>query len=766
MGLRIGRGREREAAREYRLVGVHCVSCKRVIEEALSSTPGVAAAEVDVASSRLRVVLEDPGAAGRVLEAVRRLGYDVAVDYAFLRLSKGNPGRVAEALRAAPGVVAAEPRWDPPGVTVAYDPEATGIGDLERVVEQAGGRLAEASVERGRPWLPLAASLLAAVALAAARLAGNAALEAAAGAAGGLVGLWVLAPPALRALARGRIISDLLLALGIAASLAASTAGAAAGGPVYWEAAALITLFVLAGRAVEERLRARARRVVEEARRLIPREARVEAGGGVVLVDSWRVEPGSVVIVRAGERVPVDGRVQDGHGEVVEDAVTGESLPRRVSPGDLVYAGSSLASGWLRIVALRAGDYTLVARAAREAVAASPGSWRLQAMADRAASLFTPVVIAVSLAAGAWTLASGGGPVGALVRAATVLVVACPCTFGIAIPAAAAAAVAAASRSGALVRDPDALEALASAGTIALDKTGTLTLGKPRVTAYRVVDGDLPGDPLALAASLESESLHPVARAIVEYYRGEPPRPERVEEIPGFGVIGVVDGVEAAVGGPALARELAGGVPPRLEDYNVFVVVEGMVAAALRVEDQLRPGAAEAVEELKSMGLRVVMVTGDSPERAWRIAREAGIGEVYAGLDPSGKARVIRGLRGGGPVAYAGDGVNDLPALAEADAGIVVDTGVPAAREAGDILLAGGVELLPRLLRLARRAGTVVRLNLLWAFAYNAVLIPVAAGALAPLGIVLEPHHAALAMSMSSVTVTLNSARLAAYTGR
>ena len=336
------------------------------------------------------------------------------------------------------------------------------------------------------------------------------------------------------------------------------------------------------------------------------------------------------------------------------------------------------------------------------------------------------------------------------------------------MPTAAAAAVARAFRLGVVLSRPDALEPLSRARVYAFDKTGTLTLGRPEVVDAKPIEGPLE-EALYYAASLEADSGHPIARAIVDYYKrltgGEPGRPSEADEVPGRGVLGVVDGRSVAVGGSKLLEDL--GIPEPTVDVGgltrVYVVVDGRVSAALGLEDPPRPEAREALQWIEGLGGEAVILSGDNPEAVARLAARLGLPPVAArgGLDPVEKADAVASLKKQGPVVYVGDGVNDGPALAEADAGIAVSEALDAAKQAGDAVLAkSDLRAIPALALLARRALRTIRLNLFWAFAYNATLIPIAAGALEPLGVHLNPTLAALAMSLSSITVTANSALL------
>ena len=765
MTLRIERGSERRAAEEYKLVGVHCVSCKRVIEEELGRLPGVVEARVDPETGMLHVVLEEGVDRARLVEAVRRAGYDVAVS----RLLLYAPGREEEAaavLARVRGVLSASPAGGGDYVRVEYNPLVVSEEDLLAVLREAGiraepARRAEAT---GVPRWPLAAAGLGLVLYLAGALLDLLALEAL----GALLALSAAWPsfirPALRAARLGRATMDTLLALGVLSAVAASLLSLARGGPAYFDAVVLITFFVLAGRSLEAWLRERARRSLGSLADSLPGEARLEDGR---VVAAGEVRPGDRVVVHEGERVPVDGWVDEGSGYLDESLITGEPTPRWVEPGALVVAGSRLVQGRLVVRATRTGEHRLLARALESALEAGAAKRGPALLADRLARVFVPLVLLVALASGLAWLALTGDPAEALLAAATVLVVSCPCTFGIAVPSVVSASTAVARRLGAVVSRPGAIEDLAEAGIVAFDKTGTLTRARPRVVwAREALQGAI-----CLAASLESVSRHPLARAVVEYARTRGcslVAPEEVEEVPGYGILGVVEGRSVMVGGERMMREAGidtGGEAPR--GTRVYVAVDGRHAATLVLRDPPREESREAVERLRRMGLRVVIVSGDSREGVEPLAGELGIEEYYYGLDPLGKKEVVARLQREAPVAYVGDGANDSAAMGEARVGIAVPGGHDIARASADIVLArDDPRIVADLVELARKAARRVRLSLAWAIAYNAALIPVAAGALAWAGVRLEPGMAALAMSLSSVSVTLNAASLYWYRPR
>ena len=783
--LRITRGEARRAVERYRVVGVHCVSCKAAIEGSLSRLPGVRRVEVDPTSGVMVLELEEGADRGMIVGEIRKLGYDVASGRVVFRspdVRAGAEARVEKLASSLPGVVEARVYSGEGLIMLSYNILETGPEELAAALRGAGLRVEQVDATKPVGGESLAAPLaLAAAALAvylAGRLAGLAVLELAAGALAYAVAAAKFVLPAVSAARRGYAVMDTLVALGVTAAFALSLYNYATGGPLYFDSTVLVTLFVLAGRWVEARLRRRAESLLSQSAELVPPRARVSRGGRWVEVDSGSVGAGERVAVRVGERLPVDGRVARGEGLVDEAPLTGESTPRRVGPGSLVLAGSTLVQGYIEVTALRVGEYTLARRAveaAREAALAKP---RLGRLADRIASVFVYAVLAVAAATGlAWGVA--GGLEAAVVRAATVLVVACPCTFGIAIPAALAAGVSRAHRLGVLVRRPDALDALARATVAAFDKTGTLTRGEPRVVAVEPLGGLGEEEILAVAAAAEEASGHVLADAIRRAAGERGIDARRLEasghaEIPGKGVVATVGGRSVAVGNWKLMEAM--GVegdpppPPPGAQTAVYVAVDGQLAGVIGLADHPRPEARRALERLERLGLEWLVLTGDSRPGAEALARALGapLSRVRWGMDPLDKKSAIEEARRRGEVVlYVGDGVNDAPALAAADVGIAVNTALDAAKQSGDMVLSrDDLSVIPSLVELARKLRAKILQNLFWAFAYNAILIPAAAGALSGLGVDLNPAIAAAAMSLSSITVTGNSALLLTWKPR
>ena len=548
--------------------------------------------------------------------------------------------------------------------------------------------------------------------------------------------------------------------------------------PVYFEAAAVITVLALLGQVLELMARARTGDAIRALLDLAPRQAlRVDPDGQDREVAVADIAVGDLLRIRPGEKTPVDGEVVEGASALDESLMTGESMPVMKSVGAKLIGGSINGSGALVMRAERVGRDTALARMVDLVAKAQRSRAPAQRLADRVSGWFVPLVVAVALAAFlAWAL---WGPEPrlsyALVAAVSVLIVACPCALGLATPMAIMVGVGVGARSGVLVRDAEALERFGAVDTLAVDKTGTLTEGRPRLTAVEAAAGFSPDEALRLAASPERSSEHPIAAAIVAGARRKRLRSAPAADFkafPGGGVTGAVEGRAVAIGSEAFVSERGAdpsALAARAEVLRregatvVFVAVDGAAQALVAVADPIKQGAVEALKALKAQGLRVVMLTGDNRATAEAVAKRLALDAFEAEVRPEGKAEAIARLkREGRVVAMAGDGVNDAPALAAADVGIAMGTGTDAAIEsAGLTLLKGDLQGLARARNLSVATLANISQNLLFAFLYNAIGVPVAAGVLYPtFGILLPPIAAAAAMSLSSVSVIANALRL------
>lgn len=555
--------------------------------------------------------------------------------------------------------------------------------------------------------------------------------------------------------------------------------------PVYFEAAAVIIALVLVGQILELKARERTGDAIRALLDLAPKTAlRINSDGREERVDLAVVVPGDKLRVRPGEAVPVDGRIVEGASAIDEHLLTGESLPVDKSVGAEVTGGTLNTSGSFVMQAEKVGADTVLARIVALVAEAQRTRAPIQGLADKVARYFVPAVVVVAILAFLAWLALGPTPAlaYAIVAAVSVLIIACPCALGLATPMSIMVATGRGARDGILVSNAEALEALAGIDTLVLDKTGTLTEGKPRLTDVRVRRGFEEKMTLRLAASLERGSEHPLGQAIVEGARERGItvlKPERFEALAGLGVAGTVSGQEIAIGNAQLMRKLAlaAGIGEGVlieADKEVralagegksalLVAINGKLAAIIAVADTIKAGAAEALAELRSRGIEVVMATGDNWLTARTVAKELSIANLHAEVLPADKSRIISELKARGKrVAFAGDGVNDAPALATADVGIAMGTGADVAiQSAGITLPRGDLKGLVRAHALARATLANIKQNLAFAFGYNAVLVPVAAGILYPvIGLLLSPIAAAVAMSLSSVSVIANALRL------
>ncbi|CAN5765100.1 heavy metal translocating P-type ATPase [soil metagenome] len=535
---------------------------------------------------------------------------------------------------------------------------------------------------------------------------------------------------------------------------------------IWWELSTLVTIMLL-GHWLEMRSIAQARGALSALAELLPDSAERITNGGIENVPLSELREGDLVLVRPGARAPADGEISEGTAEVDESMITGESMAVAKQPGDRLIAGTVVAGGSLRLRVRAVGEGTTLSGIMRLVEQAQASGSRAQALADRAAA----VLFYVALAAGALTLVAWlivGEQEAALIRTATVLVIACPHALGLAIPLVVAISTSLGARNGLLVKDRLALERARELDMVIFDKTGTLTLGRPVLAG--VAGGEMADDELlALAAAVSADSEHPLARAIVAAAgeRGlNPPGASGFEALPGRGSRAQVDGRQVHVGGPRLLEELD--LSPLDQDSTasrsqgrtvLHVVVDGRVVGALALEDEVRPESEEAVDQLHALGVRVAMITGDAQQVADSVARRLGIDEVAAQVLPEDKAAAVRRFQEGGRrVAMVGDGVNDAPALATADVGIAIGAGTDVAVEsAGIVLVRNDPRDVVGAITLSRAAYSKMRQNLFWATAYNVLAIPLAAGVLAPWGFVLPMAAAAVLMSASTIIVALNA---------
>ncbi len=579
---------------------------------------------------------------------------------------------------------------------------------------------------------------------------------------------------AFKALRGGGANMDVLVALGTSAAYFYSLYVTMAGRPseLYYETGSVLITFILLGKLFETAAKGRSSDAIKKLIGLQAKEAIVLLGGEEVRVPADRVEAGHLVLVRPGEKVPVDGVVEAGASAVDESMLTGESLPVGKTVGDPVYGATINKNGALQVRATKVGKDTALAHIIRVVAEAQSSKAPIQRVADAISGIFVPIVLAIAAATFLiwWFVADPGNTAGALEKAIAVLVIACPCALGLATPTSIMAGSGRAAELGILFKGGEHLENAHRATTVVLDKTGTITNGKPVLTDVRAEPEFLEAQLLAWVGAAEKRSEHPLAEAIVEGIQGRgiaaAAEATSFQAVPGHGVEAIVEGRSIVVG----TRRLLGAndvrIKPEAEEQMsrleamgrtaMPIAVDGAYAGFLAVADTLKETSKEAVAELKRLGLDVLMLTGDNPRTAQAIAAQAGIDRVLAEVLPEGKAQEVRKLQAAGAVvAMAGDGINDAPALATADVGIAIGTGADAAIEAADVtLLRGDLNGIPVAIEMSRKTMANIKQNLVWALGYNALGIPIAA-----MGY-LEPWVAGAAMALSSVSVVLNALRL------
>src|SRR5881628_355331 len=742
--------------RELVVTGMTCASCVASVEDALRGVAGVRAADVNLATERARVEL-DPARAldSALVRAIERAGYGALV----LSADRAERAVMEERERA---------------VRAAY------LTTLRR-------RLIVAAV-LAVPVLLLSMADLALPELTHAEWRGYVLFLLATP-----VQLWSALPfyrGAMSAARHGRTDMNTLIVVGTTTAYAVSVlatyfgpaftaVGLAPERFLYYDTATVIVTLVLAGRYLEARARARTADEVRALAALGAKTARVRRPGGAeeeVPID--RLAVGDVVIVRPGEVVAADGRILAGSSAVDEAMVTGESIPVDKGPGDEVTGGTQNTSGAFRFRVTRVGGDTLVAQIIRLVEEAQGSKAPIQRLVDRIASIFVPIVFAIAFASAlAWLLFGPEPRLGfALSAFVAVLIIACPCALGLATPTAIIVGTGRGASRGILIKSAQALDAARAIDVVAFDKTGTLTAGRPVVVEYMNCAGIGEDEVIRILASAELRSEHPLASAVVEAATAKGlslSEPTSFEALPGRGVHATVDGRDVWIGNADLARahgfaDLGDVILAHHQEKGRTVLVgtiDGEPGGILALADTPKAAARDALIELRRMGLRTLLVSGDARRVADAVARDLGIDEVRAEVRPDGKAEIVAELRAGGHrVAMVGDGVNDAPALARADLGIAIGSGTDVAIATADVVLVGGDPRgVARALRLARATVATIRQNLFWAFIYNVALIPVAGGVLYPFtGWLLSPVLAAAAMALSSVTVVTNSLRLRA----
>lgn len=806
----------------FTIDGMSCASCVARVEKAISAVPGVLSASVNLATQRADVRFDATVQPLDLVKAIQGTGYDAAEEQFDFGIEGMNcascVARVERAVRAVPGVVDATVNLATERASVrvlegfasagSIERAVRGIGYVARRIDGAGHADREAAkreqegrrlkrdvtvaalltlpvfvLEMGSHFVPAIHDIvMTRIGMQESRY-----LQF-------VLATLVLFGPGLRFFAKGvpallRAAPDMnsLVAIGATAAWSYSVVATFASGllpaetaNVYYEATAVIVTLILLGRLLEARAKGRTSEAIKHLMGLQPETARILRDGEAVEIPIAAVHVGDILLVRPGERIAVDGVVVEGSSYIDESMITGEPVPVRKTNGSEVVGGTINKTGAFNFRATKVGADTVLARIIRMVEQAQGAKLPIQALVDRVTAWFVPAVMAMAaLTFLAW-LVVGPDPAltFALVNAVAVLIIACPCAMGLATPTSIMVGTGRAAEMGVLFRKGEALQTLRDTQVIALDKTGTLTEGRPELTDLEAAPGFDRDRVLALVAAVETRSEHPIAEAIVAAAKAAGlaiGAPMGFEAIPGFGTRADVDGYAVHVGADRLMTRLGldvsvfSAAAARLGDEGkspLYAAIDGQLAAIIAVADPIKETTPQAIRDLHSLGLKIAIITGDNYRTAHAIARKLGIDEVVAEVLPDGKVAAIRDLQAyGGNVAFVGDGINDAPALAAADVGLAIGTGTDIAIESADVVLMSGDLLgVPKAIALSKATIRNIKENLFWAFAYNVVLLPVAAGVLYPAyGVLLSPIFAAGAMALSSVFVVGNALRLKGF---
>ena len=808
------------AAISLPIEGMTCASCVGRVEAALAKVEGVDTVSVNLATERADIRLAGPVDRMALIQAVEKVGYEVPAGVTELAIEgmtcASCVGRVEKALKAIPSVTEATVNLATERATVRG---LAAVEDLIAAVDKVGyeARLvdtgAQAEDEAAEKKDAERAELKRDLTLAGLLTLPVFVLEMGSHMIPGMhewvmntigmqqnwyiqfvLTLLVLAIPGRRFYEKGfpalvRLGPDMnsLVAVGTMAAFGFSMVATFAPGllpagtvNVYYEAAAVIVTLILLGRFLEARAKGRTSEAIQRLVKLQAKEAHVLRDGRMVDIPINDVALGDIVEVRPGERVPVDGEITEGRSFVDESMITGEPIPVEKAAGSTVVGGTVNQKGALTLRATAVGGQTMLAQIIRMVEQAQGSKLPIQAVVDKVTLWFVPAVMLVALLTFLVWLVFGPSPAltFALVNAVAVLIIACPCAMGLATPTSIMVGTGRGAEMGVLFRKGEALQLLKDAKVVAVDKTATLTEGRPVLTDLEIAEGFSRDPVLAKVAAVESRSEHPIARAIVESATEGGialPTMTDFDSVTGMGVRATVDGSRVEVGADRYMRSLGldvgvfAGTAERLGNEGkspLYAAIDGRLAAIIAVADPIKASTPAAIAALHQLGLKVAMITGDNARTAQAIAKQLGIDEVVAEVLPEGKVDAVRRLKAShGQIAYVGDGINDAPALAEADVGLAIGTGTDVAVESADVvLMSGDLRGVPNAIALSKATLGNIRQNLFWAFGYNTALIPVAAGALYPAyGVLLSPIFAAGAMALSSVFVLGNALRLRGF---
>lgn len=801
--------------------GMTCASCVGRVEKALKAVPGISTASVNLATERADITLNDSGDALSAVRAIESAGYSVRHEITELAIEDMTcascVGRVEKALAQTPGVIEAGVNLATERARIIHFAGVVSVADLEAAVVKAGYTSRRLSAESANTEDQdnerregEARSLRRALYTAAIFTLPVFILEMGSHVIPGMHDLvmrtlgqqmnWyiqfvlatiVLFGPGMRffrkgipALLRGAPDMNSLVSVGTIAAYGYSVVATFIPGVlpkgtanVYFEAAVVIVTLILLGRTLEARAKGRTSQAIKRLVGLQAKTARVDRNGKIVEIPLDQVATDDVILVRPGEKIPVDGEVVDGSSYVDESMITGEPVPVSKGIGAEVVGGTINKTGAFSFRVTKIGANTVLAQIIRLVEQAQGSKLPIQALVDKVTMWFVPAVMAGAGVTFIIWLFLGPDPAltFALINAVAVLIIACPCAMGLATPTSIMVGTGRAAELGVLFRKGEALQALRDVSVVALDKTGTLTKGRPELTDLVPAEGFEYKEVLALVAAIETRSEHPIAEAIVAAAKQQDitlASVESFEAVPGFGVSAQVAGRTVAVGADRYMTQLGldvNSLQPtarRLGEQGkspLYAAIDGRLAAIIAVADPIKETTPEAIRALHALGLKVAMITGDNKATAAAIARQLGIDEVAAEVLPDGKVAALKKFRANGArVAFVGDGINDAPALAESDVGLAIGTGTDVAIEAADVvLMSGDLRGVADAIALSQATIRNIKQNLFWAFAYNALLIPVAAGLLYPLnGMLLSPMFAAAAMALSSVFVLGNALRL------